>query len=129
MTSVAADEGNAYWFSDQRIVVKFPAADIGTSIGVTEITTPGGSGPPPHVHSREDELFYILEGVYDFLLGDQQFEVPASTWVFGPRGQDHGYVVRSGIGRHLSLTVPGGFEQFFQIAGRPALTRTLPDEP
>jgi mannose-6-phosphate isomerase-like protein (cupin superfamily) len=127
--SLGPNYGNAYWFLDQLIVVKFPSASAPISIGVTEITTPQGSGPPFHVHSREDELFYILEGTYLVRLGEREVEADAGTWLYGPRGLAHGYSVHSRIGRHISLTVPNGFEQFFAVAGKTASTRSIPPEP
>jgi quercetin dioxygenase-like cupin family protein len=121
-------EGKAYWFLDQLVVIKFPTDAVPVNVGITEITTPEGSGPPPHIHSREDEIFYILEGRYDVMLGNERLEAQAGTWIFGPRGQAHGYTVRSSIGKHLSLTVPSGFERLFEAVGRPAPTRTLPEK-
>jgi quercetin dioxygenase-like cupin family protein len=127
--SLGPSDGKAYWFVDQLVVVKLPAASVPLSIGVTEITTPQGSGPPFHVHSREDELFYILEGTYLVTLGGRQVEAQPGTWLYGPRGLAHGYTVQSRIGRHISMTIPSGFEQFFEAAGRAATTRSIPPEP
>src|SRR2546421_5506072 len=52
------------------------------------IVTPGG-GPPPHVHSREDEGFYVLEGEVSFWAGDQRLVAPAGTFINLPAGTPH----------------------------------------
>ena len=46
-------------------------ASRGGRFTVGEQVTPAGWGPPRHVHSREDEVFYILEGVYEVRVGEE----------------------------------------------------------
>ena len=58
------------------------AEQTGGSIGVFEGTSSGGDGPPRHVHYGSDELFYILEGEFLFLVGERQASVSAGTYVF-----------------------------------------------
>jgi mannose-6-phosphate isomerase-like protein (cupin superfamily) len=48
-----------------------------------------GTEPPPHVHSREDELFYVLEGEFDVYVGEQAFKVETGECVFLPRFKPH----------------------------------------
>ena len=48
------------------------------------------------------------------LVGDDVITASPGTWVWGPRGVPHGYQIHSARGRHLSLTMPGGFEAFFE---------------
>ena len=72
------------------------------------------SVPPLHVHHREDEAFYVLDGEYRVFIGDDVIAASPGTWVWGPRGVPHGYQVHSDRGRHLSLVMPGGFEAFFE---------------
>jgi hypothetical protein len=40
--------------------------------GLWEAIDPPGGGPPPHVHSREEERFYILEGEITVQSGDKR---------------------------------------------------------
>ena len=85
------------------------------SIGVFEDTTSPGDGPPRHVHYSSDELFYVLEGEFLFLVGDQQESVSAETYVFVPRGTVHAYkVIGPERGRVYSAFVPGGPERGFE---------------
>ena len=55
------------------------AADTGGRFTVGEQITPAGWGPPRHIHSREDEIFYILEGTYELHVGDERRTVSAGA--------------------------------------------------
>ena len=54
-----------------------------------------GTEPPPHVHSREDELFYVLEGEFDVYVGEEAFNVSTGECVFLPKFRPHALVIRS----------------------------------
>jgi quercetin dioxygenase-like cupin family protein len=70
-------------------------------------------GPPRHVHTREDECFYVLEGAVTGTCGDQAFEAPAGSFVFLPRGLAHTFSAAGGEARLLLIAVPGGIEHYF----------------
>ena len=96
------------------------AEQTGGSIGLLEDVSSPGDGPPRHVHYGSDELFYVLEGEFVFLLGERQESVSAGTYVFAPRGTVHAFkVVGTERGRLLSAFVPGGpegaFEEFVKL--------------
>jgi len=91
------------------------AEQTGGSIGVFEDISSPGDGPPRHVHYGSDELFYLLEGEFLFLLGERQKSVVAGTYVFAPRGTVHAYkVIGTERGRVLSAFIPAGPEQAFE---------------
>src|SRR3989337_1708410 len=79
-----------------------------------------GCGPPLHVHSREDEALYVLEGQIRFRQGDDEFVAGPGTWVWGPRGVPHAFKVESEAARALVVVTPGGFERMFEEGGVPA---------
>jgi quercetin dioxygenase-like cupin family protein len=54
-----------------------------------EATLAPGTEPPPHVHTREDELFYVLEGEFDVYVGKEAFKVETGECVFLPRFTPH----------------------------------------
>src|SRR5271163_1631951 len=54
-----------------------------------EATVPPGGGPPPHVHSREEESFYVLEGEITFQLSEERFVAQAGTFANVPTGCLH----------------------------------------
>jgi hypothetical protein len=70
---------------------------------------------PPHVHSREDEIFYVLEGELGVRIGDQEFQIGPGSCVFAPRSIPHAvWNMGTQPNRGLSLFLPGGFEKFFE---------------
>jgi quercetin dioxygenase-like cupin family protein len=101
-------------FFKQTIAVLASARDTNGALGAVEVASPGGAVPPLHVHHHEDEAFYVLEGEYSVLVGDDVIAASPGAWVWGPRDVPHGYQIHSERGRHLSLTMPGGFEAFFE---------------
>lgn len=103
-------------FFEQTIAVLASGSDTDGALGAVEVTTPRGAAPPLHVHRREDEAFYVLDGEYNIFIGDEVVVGTSGTWVFGLRDVPHGYRVTSALGRHLSLTMPAGFESFFSEA-------------
>jgi mannose-6-phosphate isomerase-like protein (cupin superfamily) len=80
---------------------------------MSEVTPPGG-GPPLHTHSREDEIFIVIEGsIRDFTAG-QWTEVGPDGVVYLPHGTEHTYRnVGTTPSRHWIITAPSGFESFF----------------
>ena len=99
---------------NQTIAILATASDTNGVLGAIEVASPGGAVPPLHVHHREDEAFYVVEGEYSVFIGDDVTTASPGTWVWGPRDVPHGYQIHSERGRHLSLTMPGGFEAFFE---------------
>jgi quercetin dioxygenase-like cupin family protein len=80
-----------------------------------EAVVPEGGGPPPHVHSREDETFYIVRGSLEILLGDRTHLAKAGDFVYIPRGTVHRFKnVGSGSAVQLVTFSPAGIEKFFQ---------------
>jgi quercetin dioxygenase-like cupin family protein len=113
-------------FFQQTITVLASARDTNGLVGAVEVAGPSGAGPPLHVHHREDEAFYVLDGEYSVFVGDEVIAGVPGTWVWGPRDVPHGYQVRSPRGRHLSLTMPAGFEAFFEEVADVATPSTDP---
>jgi quercetin dioxygenase-like cupin family protein len=85
-----------------------------------------GTEPPPHLHTREDELFYVLEGEFDVYVGKEAFEVEAGECVFLPRFKPHAFVIRSPRLHVLALFTPAGLEEAFRGMSTPAQRLELP---
>lgn len=80
-----------------------------------EALVPEGGGPPPHVHTREDESFYIVSGSLEILLGDKTYQARRGDFVYVPRGTVHRFKnVGSDMAVQLVTFVPAGMERFFQ---------------
>ena len=95
------------------------AAETGGAMSIVDSVSPAGSGPPRHVHEREDEAFVLLSGECEFWLEGQTFRKRAGETAFVPRGREHTFrVVGSLPSRHLIILTPGGFEGFFAEMAR-----------
>lgn len=114
----ATDE--AYWWQGSLMRIKARAEDTGGALGIVEASFPKDFGPPLHVHRREDEAFYVIEGEIRIRQGDEEFVVGAGTWVWGPRDEPHAFKVASERARALVVVTPGGFERMFEEGGTPA---------
>jgi mannose-6-phosphate isomerase-like protein (cupin superfamily) len=72
-------------------------------------------GPPPHIHRREDETFYVLEGTCTFRLGDERITAGPGDFINVPRGMVHCFHNDGTEATRLILTfTPGGMEDFFR---------------
>jgi len=81
---------------------------------IMEATVPPGGGPPPHVHAREDEGFYVLEGEFAFEADGETVRAGAGTFLNLPKGSRHTFRnVGAAPGRMLILCAPAGIEAFF----------------
>ncbi len=76
-----------------------------------------GDASPVHVHTREDEVFVLLEGSAVVWSGEQRYEVGAGGVAFLPRDIPHAYRITSDGTRMLTLCTPAGLEGFFREAG------------
>jgi mannose-6-phosphate isomerase-like protein (cupin superfamily) len=71
------------------------------------------AGPPLHVHDREDECFYVLDGEVSIRCGSDDFGAAAGSFVFLPRGRAHRFWAVGPPARLLLIAVPGGIEDYF----------------
>ena len=83
-----------------RVVVS--GDETGGRFALLETLTRRGAEPPLHLHSREDELVYVLAGRVTFCQGDQDLRCGPGDGVLLPRGCEHSYRVESGEG-HCQL--------------------------
>jgi mannose-6-phosphate isomerase-like protein (cupin superfamily) len=119
-------EGEALWFLGVLATIKAGGKATEGRFAVIENLAPKGHGAPLHVHTREDEWFYIMEGELAFWVGGRRIEAQAGAFVYGPRGIPHTFMVTSAQARFLVGVEPAGFEDFVRAVAEPARTRTLP---
>ncbi len=82
-----------------------------------EAIVPPGSGPPPHIHSREEESFLVLEGEMTFQLGEDRFVACEGTFLNIPVGSLHCFKNESHKTARLLISVaPAGLEKMIAIA-------------
>ena len=95
-------------------------AQTGGAYFIFEAIVPPGVGPPPHIHRREEEAFYILEGTLDITLGDKQLKASAGDFVHTPRGTVHTFRNAGNVNaRMLVVCSPAGLEKYFEEVFEP----------
>ena len=95
-------------------------ADTNAKYAMWEAIVPPGGGPPPHVHSREEEGFYVLEGEITFVSGAQRLVAGPGVFVNMPVGTPHAFKNESGQPARMLISVaPAGLEQMFFEVGQP----------
>lgn len=127
--AVSSEEGEAYWWIGALAVIKTNADETAGQLTLVEVTTPPGFEMPPHIHHRDDEGFWILEGDATFEIGETTIEAHTGDYLFGPREIPHRFTVGSDGCRMIFVMVPGGLERLIRATGEPAPTRTVPPPP
>ena len=120
ITAITEGERRPLWVMGARLDIVVDGQRTGGAFAVAEDRSSPGFGPPPHVHEREDESFYVIEGEYLFGgVGGELRAVPG-TFVHAPKGHLHWWRnVGDGPGRHLEIFTPAGLEQMFLEIGEP----------
>jgi quercetin dioxygenase-like cupin family protein len=94
--------------------------DTNGKYALWETVVPPGGGPPPHVHSREEEGFYVLEGEITFTIGDQRLVACAGMFANMPVGTPHSFKNESVKPARMLISVaPAGLEKMFFEVGVP----------
>jgi quercetin dioxygenase-like cupin family protein len=124
--ALRAGEGEAIWAFGVLAMIKASGETTDGRVAVIEHLAPEGAGSPLHIHSREDEWFYVIDGALTFWVGGETIEAPAGSFVYGPRNVPHTFVVSSPEARFLLVTEPAGFESFMRAVGERAATLTIP---
>jgi quercetin dioxygenase-like cupin family protein len=94
--------------------------DTNGKYALWEAIVPPGGGPPPHVHSREEEGFYVLEGEITFTINGERVVATAGTFANMPVGTPHSFKNESDRPAKMLLSVaPAGLEQMFFECGVP----------
>jgi quercetin dioxygenase-like cupin family protein len=102
------------------------ADETGGALTLAEALTRPGAEPPVHIHAREDETYYVLEGELTFQRGHELIEAGPGDAIVLPRGIQHGFAVRSEAARVLFACTPGGLEEAFHVVSEPAARGELP---
>jgi mannose-6-phosphate isomerase-like protein (cupin superfamily) len=120
ITGIAQTDRRPLWVMGSILELVIDGDQTGGSYAVAEDRSFPGFGPPPHVHTNEDEAFYVIEGEYVFGSDETEVHAGPGTFVHAPKGHLHWWRnVGEGPGRHLEIFVPAGLERMFQEVGEP----------
>jgi mannose-6-phosphate isomerase-like protein (cupin superfamily) len=123
-------EGRAIWAMGSLMEVKLGPDDADTGFGVMEVTQPPGIATPLHVHHKEAEAFYVLEGSMAYEGGGELFHLEQGDFLYLPMNVPHRFRITGDIpARLLALMSPAGLSNLYAEVGTPALERRLPDPP
>ncbi len=124
-----AGQGKSIWVVGDLYTILAAGEDTGGAYALIQAEVPPQSGPPAHVHHREDEAFYVLEGKVLFEADGRTMVAAAGSWVTLPWGTRHSFKnVGQTTAKMLILVTPSGLEKFFQEVGTPA-TNTMASPP
>src|SRR5215472_7899753 len=114
------------WYSGWLLTFLATGEETRGQFALMEQVARKGNVPPPHIHHREDETFYVVEGEMTFFVGDQTIKATPGTMVFAPRDVAHSFTIDSEQVRLLVMVAPAGAEGFFKACSVPAPSMTLP---
>ena len=128
---VYPDGGRSIWLLGMLITFKAVSEETGGEYSLYELTVPPQLGAPPHIHYRETESYYVLDGEVEFSKGEHTVRASVGQFVHVPRGVVHAFLnAGQESARFLGIVTPGGLhEKLLSSLGEPAKTETLPPPP
>ena len=114
------------WFIDDLVHIHVDADASDGALALIDQRGRRGDMPPLHVHHREDETFYVIDGELSLFVGGKQVIVGPGQGVLAPREVPHCYRVESEEARWLVITTPAGFESFVREVAEPAPAERFP---
>ena len=118
---VPTGTGPAYCGPGDRVTFLITGAETGGAFFVAEVSVVPGGGPPPHVHTREDESFYVQQGTLAVQVGEKRLNVSAGDFVHMPRGLAHSFKnVGEETAKMLMVATPAGIDNYFAEVFLPA---------
>ena len=119
---------NSTWYKGMLHSRMAGTADNNGAFDFVISTIRRGTEPPPHVHSREDEFFYIFSGEMRVYVDGEVFTARAGECMFLPRLKPHAWVITSEAIRVMTLITPGGFTDALIKMSAPAERMEIPTD-
>ena len=128
VVSRTAGSGAATWAMGSLFEQLVSAAETGGQLAASIVSQPPGVASPLHVHTREAEAWYLLDGTITYRAGEDVLRLAAGDFIYLPRDVPHAFrTTGSTPARYLVLTVPGDLLDMYSEVGRPAPERRVPD--
>jgi quercetin dioxygenase-like cupin family protein len=123
-----AGTGPATWAMGSLFERLAGGADTAGALSAAVVTQPPGIATPLHVHTREAEAWFVLDGTLTYRAGGDLVRLAAGDFLYLPRDVPHAFRTTGGAPvRYLALTLPGDLLDLYDEVGRPAGHRGLPD--
>ena len=126
---VGARNGRSLWHLGALLTFKALGAETDGRFWALEGLADKNMAVPLHIHTHEDEVWYVLEGEIHFTVGDEVRVAGPGTFAFIPKGVAHTFQIRSDTARWFGFGTPAGLDQWFFETGEPAGALTLPPPP
>jgi quercetin dioxygenase-like cupin family protein len=111
-----------WWMGDDKFTFQATSTDTDGAYAFWVDEPPGKVGPPKHVHSREEEGFYVIEGQVEFRAGHIDEVLTKDTFIALPKGIPHSWInTTTGQARLITFTAAAGNEGFFLTLGAPGV--------
>jgi mannose-6-phosphate isomerase-like protein (cupin superfamily) len=123
---VRRGERNAIWSLGGHFTTKLDSDDTQGRWSFVEAVAFRATEPPMHIHHREDEAWYVIDGQMTFHVAGEEQVVRSGDFVFAPRGLPHAFTVDVEPTRVLVFCTPGGFERFAAELGEDAASEDPP---
>jgi mannose-6-phosphate isomerase-like protein (cupin superfamily) len=125
---VPQGEGKSLWILDELLT--FKVHHQSETVGIFEDEVLHQTGPPAHLHRSQDETHYVLEGQFEFVLGERKVDAGVGSVVYVPRTTVHAFTnTGTQKGKLLFIETPAGaVEQFLEEAGEPVSDPSSPPE-
>jgi mannose-6-phosphate isomerase-like protein (cupin superfamily) len=122
-------QGPATWAMASLFEHVVGAGQTSGQLGIALVTQPPGVATPLHLHTREAEAFFLLEGRISYRAGEDRYELYDGCFMYLPQGVAHAFRIRGDRpARFLAITTPGGLMGLYDEVGIPARERRLPGE-
>lgn len=128
VVACGSTEGPATWALGSLFEQVASEEETGGGYRLSRVTQPAGTATPLHVHTREAEAFYVLDGSLTYRAGEQTYQLSPGSFIYLPAGLPHAFrVTGTSPVRFLAIVTPGGLMDLYDEVGRPAGQRRLPE--
>jgi len=120
-------EGPGTWVLGSLFERLASGEETGGGFGLSLVTQPPGTATPVHIHTAEDEAFYLLDGTMTYSADGELHRLARGSFIYLPRGRPHAFRVTGDAPvRFLAIAAPGALMSLYDEVGRPAGNRQLP---
>ena len=110
-----ASKAKSFGFMGGQVTILQSGADTGGSSALLDIHVPANGGPPPHIHTREDEVYLVKSGTFQFFMDGMCRQAGPGATMYMPKGRMHAFKnIATVTGEQLLFVYPAGVERFFR---------------
>ncbi len=118
-TATRAGSHNTMSHLGSQVSLLLTGQQTGDRFALLETLEKKGTEPPCYIHTREDQVVYVLEGLVSYYADGEWLYCPEGTLVHLPKGSEHTFSVKSEQARLLVMLVPAGLEGYYREMGVP----------